>query len=87
MTHKPSLDKPIQITFDKSAKQFVWNLIRKYIDNRTCPFCGVTVTAKNFAGAFNYEGERRPINSGDLTCLIQLAKYLPKDQLTSEDKS
>lgn len=69
----------MNITFDKGAKQFVWNIVKRRIDNRTCPFCGVPITAKNFAGAIWIGEEFRAFNNS-IICLIALADNIKKPQ-------
>ena len=63
------------ITFDKSAKQLVYNMLRPKVANRDCPFCGVPVAAKNFAGAIEYKGDPRFMH-GSIICLMGYTDYL-----------
>lgn len=63
----------MKITFDKSAKQLVWQTIESKIENKTCPFCGVKMSAKNFSGAKWIDGEFRAFD-GKFTCLLNFIK-------------
>lgn len=63
------------ITFDKSAKQHVYNLLRPKVKNIACPFCGDPVTAKYFAGAIEYNGEPRFMH-GSIIDLMAYTDYL-----------
>jgi hypothetical protein len=65
----------MNITFDKTSKQFVWNLVKRKVENRTCPFCGTGITAKNFAGAMWLNEEFRAFD-GSLICLIALTDQI-----------
>lgn len=74
-----------KITFDKSAKQMVWQAIESNIENKTCPFCGVKMSAKNFTGATFIDGEFRAFDK-KFTCLIALSDNKREIGLTEELK-
>lgn len=63
----------MNITFDKSTKQFVWQTIESSIENKTCPFCGIKISAKNFSGVKWIDGEFRAFDK-KFTCLLSLVK-------------
>lgn len=62
----------MNVTFDKSLKQRVWQAIQPQLYNDMCPFCGVVITGKNFAGAAWIYKEFRAFD-GSLPCLLELA--------------
>lgn len=63
----------MNITFDKSAKQMVWQTVAPIIEDKTCPFCGVKMSAKNFSGAKLIDGKLRAFDK-KFTCLLALIK-------------
>jgi hypothetical protein len=48
---KPSTKPVVTILFDHQYKQWFYQSTRRYRTSDHCPFCGVKVTGKNFAGA------------------------------------
>lgn len=64
----------MQITFDKTLKQQVYNALRPRVHNRDCPFCEKPVTAKNFAGAIHYKGAPRFMHRS-IFCLFGYVDY------------
>lgn len=62
------------ITFDKGAKQIVYNLLRPKVKNRDCPSCNEPVTAKNFGGAFHIDGVPRFVHR-NFVCLLDMAEH------------
>jgi hypothetical protein len=62
----------LQIVFDNIFKQQVWQGLRNKVVDKTCPFCGVIITGKNFAGAMFIGDEFRAFD-GKLSCLIELS--------------
>jgi hypothetical protein len=65
--------KIMNITFDIKFKQRVWQAINSEIEDKTCPFCGVKITGKNFRGAAFINNEFRAFD-GNLVCLLQLSE-------------
>lgn len=62
----------MNITFDKSLKQRVFQLVRSSLhdkDSPHCPFCDNPVRAKNFAGAALINGQLRAFH-GNFFCLL-----------------
>lgn len=74
----------MNITFDKSLKQRVWQAVSRKIENKTCPFCGVKMSGKNFAGAAWVNEEFRAFD-GNIVCLITLSDILLPER--SDDES
>ena len=69
----------MNITYDKALKQRVWQAVNRKIASNQCPFCSVTITGKNFAGAAWVNGEFRAFDS-NLICLIQLSDVLKEKE-------
>jgi hypothetical protein len=65
----------MNITYDKSLKQRVWQAVNSKIADKTCPFCKVKITGKNFAGAAWINDEFRAFD-GNIICLIALSDAL-----------
>lgn len=68
----------LQVTFDKTAKQFVYNSLRSLIKNRNCLACNEPVTARNFGGAVNTDEYGMRYIHKNFICLLQVSKELPK---------
>lgn len=68
----------MNIIFDKSFKQRMYQLIRSKVNDRRCPFCLKEITGKNIAGAAWINGEFRMFDR-NFVCLIQYADTL-KDE-------
>lgn len=68
----------MNIIFDKSFKQRMYQLIRSKVNDPRCPFCFKEITGKNFAGAAWIDGQFRMFD-GSFLCLIEYADKL-KDE-------
>lgn len=73
MLSRGKADKPLLVTYDKSAEAFIWQLVEPAIKNRACPFCRRRLSIATFAGAFHYRGEPRLLHDS-FPCLLEYAQ-------------
>jgi hypothetical protein len=61
----------VLVTFDKSAANFVLDLVMKATDKRVCDFCSRRLTANNFAGAYKADDNRIKLFCQNFVCLME----------------
>lgn len=69
-------ERPMNITFNKLAKQRVYQWIKRSLADSSdphCPFCQTPITGRNFRGAALINDELRAFD-GSLMCLMELSK-------------
>lgn len=74
----------MNITYDKSLKQRVFQAVLPKLYNDMCPFCGTVITGKNFAGAAWVDQEFRAFD-GNIVCLISLSDVLLPERSSDEN--